>query len=411
MHNSTDRLRDASRQPERQRPLIAHVVHYFAMGGIENGLINLINSMPAERYRHAVICLTGYSDFSQGIVHNDVEIVALHKRAGNDLGLYLRLYRTFLRLQPDIVHTRNLATIEAQVPAFFAGVPVRIHAEHGRDVSDLHGRNRKYILLRKAVRPVIDHFVAVSQDLQAWLSDTISVAPQRISQIYDGVDRYRFSPPSAERANEAIDGCPGGFFTANAFVIGSVGRMASVKDYPTLIEAFLLLLDRVTYARERLRLLIVGDGEARERCMARLRQAGADTLAWLPGARSDTPALLRKMDVFVLPSLVEGISNAIQEAMASALPVVATAVGGNGELVRHGVSGTLVPVGKPERLADALYGYYCQPEMRHAHGQAGRQLIDRHYSMQSMTQQYVDVYDKLLGMHQRPSQAIQREPS
>ena len=224
-----------------------------------------------------------------------------------------------------------------------AGIRARIHGEHGRDVFDLHGKNRKYNLLRKLARPVVGHYIAVSRDLEQWLIDTVGVPPQRVSQIYNGVDSTRFHPREGARNIG-----PAGFADETAFVIGSVGRMAEVKDYPNLVRAFIRLLEIEPAARQRARLVIIGEGMSRETCLNLLREANAAQLAWLPGERTDVAELMRNMDLFVLPSLGEGISNTILEAMSCGLPIVATRVGGNPELVEEAHTGALVPVSDTE---------------------------------------------------------------
>lgn len=373
-------------------PLIVHVIHHLGVGGLENGLVNLINHIPPERYRHAIVCLKGYTDFHKRIAREDVEIVALDKREGHDPALYLNLFRTLRRLQPDVVHTRNLAALEAQMVAALAGVRARVHGEHGRDMVDLHGTNRKHNLLRKTIRPFVGHYIAVSQDLEGWLVDTVGARPSRVSHIYNGVDSVRFRPRNDSRAGIG----PPGFFSDDAFVIGSVGRMVGVKDYASLVRAFLIMLKREPANRARLRLLIVGEGDARQECLDMLHAAGAEALAWLPGERADIPELMRSMDLFVLPSLGEGISNTILEAMSSGLPVVATAVGGNVELVQPGSTGQLVPPAEPAVLADTLFEYFRNPALLSSHGQAARQQIETGFSMAAMTRGYLEVYDNIL---------------
>lgn len=380
------------REGAAKAPLVAHVIHHFGVGGLENGVVNLINHMPEGRYRHAIVCLQGYGDFHRRIRRNDVEMVALDKRPGKDAGLYFRLWRALRRLKPDIVHTRNLSALEGQAVAALAGVAARVHGEHGRDVFDLHGANRKYNFLRRGLRPLVGHYIAVSRDLEGWLRQTVGVRADRVSQIYNGVDSGRFHPRSGARP--AIG--PAGFTEGAEVVIGSIGRMAAVKDFPTLVRAFLRLLDSEPEARARLRLVIVGDGEAREECLELLKQGGAADLAWLPGERADTAELLRGMDVFVLPSLGEGVSNTILEAMASGLPMVATDVGGNPELVCEGATGTLVPPADPERMAEALRGYLADPERRQLYGRAARAEIERRFSMEAMVNGYLQVYDRVL---------------
>ena len=124
-------------------------------------------------------------------------------------------------------------------------------------------------------------------------------------------------------------------------------------------------------AHAQIRLIIVGEGNSRQACIELLREAGAEALAWLPGERADVPELMRAMDLFVLPSLGEGISNTILEAMSTGLPVVATRVGGNEELVKEDITGTLVPPDEPAALTKAILEYYRNPDLLVDHGRAG----------------------------------------
>lgn len=374
-------------------PLIAHIIYQLGVGGLENGLVNLINHLPQDRYRHVIICLKGYTDFSKRIKRSDVKVFDLNKQDGLNFSWYVSLYRLLRQLKPDIVHTRNFSTLEGQIVATFARINARVHGEHGRDISDLEGKNRKYNLLRKAIRPLIHRFITVSKDLEKWLINTIKVEPDHIKQIYNGVDNVRFSPKFVINSIEI----PTNFITDNTFVIGSVGRMAKVKDYLSLVHAFLLLIKKTPQAKDYLRLLIVGDGEARAECIALLRQAGVENLAWLPGERADISELMQLFDVFVLPSLAEGISNTILEAMSCGLPVIATNVGGNVELIIDSQTGKLIPSSNPAALATAIVEYYNHREMLIKHGQAARQLIEANFSMDKMVAGYLDVYDEVIS--------------
>jgi sugar transferase (PEP-CTERM/EpsH1 system associated) len=381
-------------------PLIAHVVQHFGMGGLENGVVNLLNHMPAERYRHVVICLDGYTDFRQRLHRDDVPFFALHKQPGKDLGLYGRLFRLLRELRPDLLHTRNLSTLECQFVAAAAGVRARVHGEHGRDVFDPRGKNLKYNLLRKLARPLVHHYITVSKDLANWLEHTVGVEPQRITQIYNGVDSLRFHPRREERTPIG----PDGFMSGNELLIGSVGRMVQMKDFPTLVHAFLRLLSGQPESRKRLRLVIVGEGGSRTECLALLRAADAEHLAWMPGERADVAQIMRTLDVFVLPSLGEGISNTILEAMASGLPVIATDVGGNPELVEHSRTGKLVPVGDSAALAQALLSYARDSGQMKAHGQTARAKIEARFSMEAMVESYFRVYDRVIADKQEFAQ-------
>ena len=374
------------------RPLVAHVMHRFDTGGLENGVVNLINHMPADAYRHAVIALTEITDFKNRIRRPDVLFFSLNKQPGHALWIYPELYRLFRQIKPAIVHTRNLAALEATVPAWAAGVRARIHGEHGRDVGDFDGTNKKWQWIRRIYSPFVKHYIALSLDLAHYLTHPVGIGAKRVTQIYNGVDAARFHPATQR---QDIPGSP--FNEAGLWLVGTAGRMQTVKDQTNLARAFVDAIHAVPSLRERLRLVMVGDGPLRQQSLAILEAAGLAELAWLPGERNDIPDIMRGLDCFVLPSLGEGISNTILEAMASGLPVIATAVGGNPELVREGRTGHLVPAANPAALAEAIIKLAQSREKAHAMGQAGRQCIEAQFSMAAMVDSYQQIYDRLLG--------------
>lgn len=384
---SAGKLRDG-------RPLIAHVVFRFDTGGLENGVVNLLNGLPPDRYRHAVISLTQVTAFRERITRRDVEFVSLDKRPGHGIRLFPQLYREFRRLRPSVVHTRNLAALEASVPAMLAGVPVRIHGEHGRDVTDPDGSSRKYRIARRMHRPFVTHYVALSKDLEWYLAEAIGVPTRRVTRIVNGVDTTRFSPGTIPAM---VPGCP--FTDPGITVFGSVGRLQPVKNQVHLVRAFAKLVRTAPELRKRIRLAIVGEGPSRIEIERALAEDGVAELAWIPGSREDVVAIMRRLDIFVLPSIAEGISNTILEAMASGLPVIATAVGGNTELVQDGLTGKLVASQDVGALAAAMARYAADPGLARAHGAAGRARAVASFSVDRMVDEYAALYDRLLGRH------------
>ena len=379
--------------PDRDpRPLVAHVVFRFDTGGLENGVVNLINHLPRDAYRHAIISLTDITDFRRRVLRADVQFIALQKRPGHAYKLYPRLLRLFREMRPAIVHSRNLAALETVVPAWAAGVPIRIHGEHGRDMLDLHGASRKYQWVRKLYRPFVTHYIALSRDLERYLRTDVGVPAARVEQIYNGVDAVKFRPADDGRA--AIEGCP--FRDPRYWLVGTVGRMDPVKDPLNLVRAFIQALQLAPAKRERMRLLLIGDGALYSEARAMLGAAGIADLAWLPGERNDVPDILRGLDCFALPSLGEGISNTILEAMATGLPVIATNVGGNGELVEAGITGELVPAGDPHALAQPMLTYARDRDAAKTAGRNGRARIEREFSLEAMLGRYRGLYDRLL---------------
>jgi sugar transferase (PEP-CTERM/EpsH1 system associated) len=254
-------------------------------------------------------------EFARRIRRDDVLFHSLHKPPGQGLKVFPALRRQLRLWRPAIVHSRNLAPLECQAAAWAAGVPVRVHGEHGRDVDDPDGTSRRHQWMRRLYGRFVHRWVALSDDLARYLSERVGIDERRIDHIYNGVDITRFSPPNGGKA--AIDGCP---FDASKFLVGTVGRMQAIKAQPLLAQAFVAALRQAPELRDRLRLVMVGGGPLRAECQTILEAGGVADLAWLPGERADVPEVMRGLDAFVLPSLGEGISNTILEAMATALP-------------------------------------------------------------------------------------------
>lgn len=372
-----------------RRPLVVHVVYRFDMGGLENGVVNLINHMAADTYRHAIVALTEVTGFRDRILRKDVEFIALNKPPGQGIWQFPKLFKLFRRLRPDIVHSRNLAALEVQVPAWAAGVPIRIHGEHGRDVEDLDGNNVSYQRVRRFYKPFVHHYMALSRDLADYLERKVYVPKGIVTQVYNGVDTDRFHPAPGHPVS--ITGCP--FDPHRHWLVGTVGRMQIVKDQLTLANAFVLALLQAPELRASLRLVMVGEGPLRAQAQSVLELAGVSDLAWLPGERDDVADIMRGLHAFALPSLAEGVSNTILEAMASGLPVIATAVGGNGELVAPG-TGELVPSADPQAMARCIVALASNPARARSLGQAGRLRVQEHFSMRAMMSTYQLVYDR-----------------
>ena len=375
------------------RPLVVHLMYRFDTGGLENGVVNLVNHMDPGAYRHAIVALSEVTEFRHRIHRGDVEFVALKKPPGHGFWQFPKLYRLFRHMRPAILHSRNLAALECQLPAWAARVPVRIHGEHGRDVGDLDGNNLTYQRIRRFYRPFVHHYVALSRDLAGYLAQKVRVPTDQITQIYNGVDTESFRPPT--HGVVPIAGSP--FDPSRHWLVGTVGRMQAVKDQVMLARAFVRALEMAPKLRQTMRLVMVGEGPLRAQAQAVLDAAGVAALAWLPGERRDVADVMRGLHAFVLPSLAEGISNTILEAMASGLPVVATDVGGNADLVERGTTGDIVPAADVAAMAQCLVRMATDPQRARAMGRAGRKRVEVSFSLQSMVSTYQTVYDHQLA--------------
>ena len=382
------RTSPASQSGAPSRIRIVHVVYSFSIGGLENVIVQLINRLPADRFEHVLLSLTSISDFKNRITRPDVQFIELHKPPGHAVRLYPRIYRLLRELKPDVLHSCNLAALEIAPLAWAARVPLRVHAEHGWDAHDPNGANPKYRLLRKLYKPFVSHYVAVSKDIDDYLANAIGVAPRRRTLIANGVDTDVFSP--AKGGEPVVAGIP--FTPGQHWLLGAVGRLQTVKNQPLLARAFVRLLREHPEAANRIRLIIVGEGPLRGEVESILAQAGVQHLAWLAGARNDVAPIMRSLNCFVLPSQAEGTSCTLQEAMACALPVVATAVGGTPDLVEEGVTGHLVPSDDEAAIADAIWRCYSSPDETRAYGQVARAWALANFGLGGMVRRYEDLF-------------------
>lgn len=358
---------------------ILHIIYQLSTGGLENGLVNLINSLPEDKYEHHILSLTTASHFKDRIKSANCIVSCLEKKPGPLFWYYAKIFHIIKRYQPDIVHTRNLATIECQFLAFLARVPIRLHGEHGRDTTDLKGENKKNLRLKTLLKPFIHRFIPLSKELESKLIEKVGVTKAKITQIYNGVNINRF-----QSVNKRIKN-----YQAEPFVIATVGRLQPVKNFSILIKAFTILKQEVD---TELKLWIVGDGPLKESLLALCKDLNVekDVIFW--GERHDIPELLQQTDLFVLPSLIEGISNTILEAMGCGLPVVATDVGGNPELIQNAYNGQLFDPHNAMQLKNIIKDYLSNETMRIVQGENSRKRAEQYFSLEAMVAQYHNLY-------------------
>lgn len=371
-----------------RRLCIVHVVYSFSVGGLENVIVQLINQLPADRFEHVVLSLTTIGDFKNRIAQQGVRFIELHKPPGHAVALYPKIYQLLRVIKPDVVHSCNLAALEIVPLCWLARVPLRIHAEHGWDTHDPQGKSTRYQRLRRAYKPFVSHYVAVSKDLDDYLERAIGVPQFRRSLITNGVDTQAFSP--AQGAPSAVPGCP--FVLGENWLLGTVGRLQSVKNQPLLVRAFVRLLQDHPEAAIRMRLVVVGEGPLRAEIETLLANANVSHLAWLAGARDDVADVLRMLNCFVLPSQAEGTSCTLQEAMACGLPVVATAVGGTPDLLKHGESGFLVDSDDEAAMANAIWALYTDKAKTLRLAQTARDWALQNFGLDAMVHSYESLF-------------------
>lgn len=377
---------------------VAHVVYSFDTGGLEHGIVKLLNALPQDRYQHTLISLTDVGPLAQKIQAPGTRFLGLGKRPGNDPGLVYRLGTTLRELKPHVLRTYAWPTwLEGMIAARLAGVRAHIHSEHGLYFYQSPAQNAR----RKRAQPIFTAFtdavVAVSADIGGALRAS-GVPTRKIHVIRNGVDTDAFKPGTPAERGEMRAALGLG---PNTLAIGSVGRLVPEKDYPALARAVAeVARDRPrggsggVYSTQQVALVIAGEGPEREKIESAAREAGLGERLKLLGKRDDVAKLYRALDIFVLSSISEGLSNTLLEASSSGLPIVATRVGGNSEVVAEGETGLIVPAGDVPSLAGALRKLLGDAGLAAKLGSSGRLRILRQFSIKSMAEGHGALLEK-----------------
>lgn len=356
---------------------VVHIVYSFGIGGLEKGITTIINHGSSD-IEHIIISLCGKRD-SERLLQKAAQIYCLEKPQGNSFEFFLKLIRLLKSIRPDIVHTRNWSGMDGILAARLAGVKIIVHGEHGWDMLDPAGSNKKRRWIRKLTSPMVSQYICVSKQLARWLKYEVGIN-KPVCRICNGVDTVKFKP--ADSVEKCVVKKEMGALPSD-FVVGMVARLDAIKNHRALVAAF----NQVATSRPDVKLVVVGDGPEADT----LKSRTVTNVRFL-GYRSDTARLMQGFDLFVLPSFNEGISNTILEAMATGLPVIASDVGGNPELVQNNVNGFLVDPYDIDCIAEAITEYIKHSDKIAQHGQNGRSLAEKKFSVKAMVNLYEGVY-------------------
>jgi sugar transferase (PEP-CTERM/EpsH1 system associated) len=362
------------------------VLDHLDTGGTEYGVIKLLNGLSKELFDGRICVMRGARlDLAAS---SALKGRVIHAGAPNERAQFgvARLARVFRAWRPHIVHSRNWGAIEAIPAAWLARVPIAIHSEHGYELEMLKGLPLRRRLLRRSFYPLADAIFAVTRDLSAYHARQVGWNKERICTIHNGVDTVRFAPRASDRQRIREElGFPEG-----RFVIGAAGRLVSIKSYPTLLCAARELLG----AELDVSVVIVGTGP--ELDGLKREAAGLGDRVRFLGERDDLPVLFNSMDAFVQPSICEGMSNTILEAMASAVPVVASNVGGSPEIVSD-ETGLLFPPEDVSALAGKLAVLAKNPALCRKIGDSARSRAQAEFSLDCMIARYEALYVSQAG--------------
>jgi glycosyltransferase involved in cell wall biosynthesis len=364
---------------------VCQVLHTLQVGGAEVLAARLARRLEGP-YRFIFACLDGLGTLGERLRDEGFPVTVLGRRPGLDLGCARRLAGLLRRERVDVVHAH-------QYTPFFYGITARLlcrrppvlFTEHGRWFPDF--RRPKRVIANRVLLERRDRIVGVGEAVRQALIRNEGIPERRVSVIYNGVDLSTFDRDGQGRA-EARRALGLG---EDELVIMQVARLDALKDHPTAIRT----LARVARRRPEARLVLVGEGPEEATIRALVREHGLDERVRLLGLRTDVPRLLPAADLFLLTSVSEGIPVTLIEAMAAALPIVSTRVGGVGEVVEDGRTGLLAPSGDDEALAESILRLAADPSGRELMGRLGRERAGVLFSEEAMHASYGRLYEEM----------------
>lgn len=362
---------------------IMHILHSFDAGGLEEVVINLINNLNPSLFNIGVCSLTKGGAFKNRIGHG-IKIFELNKKEGNDYLIPFRLMKLFRQQKVQIVHTHNWGTLcEGALGAKLAHIPILLHQEHGTVISVIKNKKRRILTIKFLFSYVENQVIAVSNILRQAIIEFLNIDKSKIITIHNGIEINKFDIIIDKTSKRKELG-----LMDDDIVVGTIGRLASVKNQKVLIQAIRYLLNRLP----KIKLILIGKGPLEEELKIFTQNLNLTSKVLFLGQRDDIPELLKIMDVFTLPSLHEGISITLLEAMASGTPVIATDVGGNSEVVINGETGILIPPNDPIRLAEAINDIIKDKNKATLYAQAAKVQIKNKFSLEKMVEKYENLY-------------------
>jgi sugar transferase (PEP-CTERM/EpsH1 system associated) len=369
---------------------ILHLITRLPVGGAEKVLVDVVRRLDPERYESLVCCIQAKGELAAELEKSGVRVVCLDRMrskrfdwgAVRDLARLLRAERIAL-LHSHLYH----ANLYGRIAAFLAGVPAiaTVHNVYAR--RKFHRKLLNRLLSRASAR-----VIAVSEEIREDLVKHDGIDPKKVSVVHNGIDVRRVDTVLTREQARARLGV-----LDDELLIGCVGRLEEQKGHRFLLEACATLKND---PGNRLRLLVVGDGRLRQDLEHRAAALGVGASVSFLGTRHDVPEILRALDIYVMPSLWEGLSIAMLEAMAAALPIVISDVSGTAQALGDNEHGVLVPPGDAAALAEALRSLAREPGRRRALAMSARQRVQERFSIDAMMSQLASIYDDALaGRH------------
>jgi len=366
---------------------ILHIYQNSKIGGVQQQLLSLLKAYSRERFNPIFCCLGPKEEIGKEIEGTGIEFIPLNKLRYNRFssGIVLELHRLMKKKQIHVVRThRYRSNLYGRLAAFFAGVPVIIASVHDNYRTDKRPKRR---IMNRILSKITDKIVAVSEAVKEDIMRYDRIDPSKIEVIPNGIDVERFNPEKKTtdiRKEFSLE--------EDDIVIGFIGRIVTAKGLEYLLDALPYLKGEF----KSIKLLIVGEGSLVEELKERAKKNNIFNNILFTGKRRDIPEILASIDIFVMPSIAEGLPNALLEAMAMGKPIVTTEVGGIPEVIKNEINGLLVPPRNAESLVTAIKTFLDNRHLAIKIGQRAKNYVEENLSIQTTTQKWESLYTVLL---------------
>jgi glycosyltransferase involved in cell wall biosynthesis len=359
---------------KKQHVRVAHVVYRLEV-------INLMKNLSADRYVSSLYCLKEGGRLTGELEDAGFAVHELQKKDGVDYAAFIKIAKRFKHEGVDIVHCHNIgALLYGSIGGKLARTAGTLYTAHGTYSA------RRLANLRFGRFLSVDRIVAVSDDSRRAILNHGRYRPEDVETFPNGIDTKSFDlDVDVEEIKRELG------IRENVTVLGIVARLSWEKEHKTLFDAVAQLKSNGTNVA----LVVIGDGPLKEDLHDYVSDAEISDAVFFLGERYDVPQLLQVLDVFVLSSRIEGMSLTLLEAMAAGLPIVATDVGGNSEVVAAGETGILIEPGNPAALAKAVEKFVSDSELARTMGERGRTRVNEIFSLEAMVKRYETVYEQL----------------
>jgi len=367
---------------------VLRIVPSLEMGGVENTLLSLLPRLNKDKYRVSVCCLYRADDLAKEAEKQKIPLLTLKMRPRLDLDLkYLRgisqLIKFLKQEKIDIVHTHLYkANTPGRIAAILARVPIIIANEHSVDFWKTGGQRA----IDKFLSKFTDKIIVVSEAVKEFCTQEVGLPKDKVTVLYNGVDLQKFLPEvDINKKKEELN------LPSDSKVVGIIGRLQQIKGHQFFLKAAKIVSGEFPSAC----FLVIGEGSLRDELEEMADKLNLGDKVIFTGQRDDVPQILPLLDVSVLSSLREGFSITILESMASGIPVVATDVGGNRELVEEGKTGHLVPARDTESLAGAMIRILKDESLAKRMVERARERV-KLFSINRMAKETESIYDELI---------------